>query len=626
MSKVDYNVDSYTISELLEILGLDDPTSDEIMETTNNFIKRFSPSRENRPELVNFFQSIQTKLLRYMQQLETSGMDAEYTPNEKQTEEWFKYEALPQENAVQKDKITDRIQKIDVYDNNHVPMNREQLGVNNNFQVPVAQDSLNPNLQNVTNRFINLDSQFRQASGGSESISTNYTLDLSDPLTNVLSLSLYSIQIPYTWYTIDYVYGNTCFWVTNTSSTVSPTNPGTWTFKIFIEPGNYTPTQFCAALNNAFTNQIYFAPPYTITSEDPDGINWGRAFQYQDNPHIPYPDIARFNPNNGKITLYLDGWYDPAGNQVKTITQYQNTSLYITPYSETFNSETDAYFTFFDITGIKTCYESGTYPCGASSGQGHTFDGTLGWLMGFRLPIQPIFTANIVGSPNFTYSGGNTPQGVLNLYGTKYFIVVLDDYNQNHINNGLITITELSKTLPLPSYYTTSQPYICTPNVTNLPSLLDINAIGNLSNISPAQAVSLGLNPDNLFNSLQDKIDFGAGSIEQILPSAPRTLTQAQIYTVNEIIKNRSKTISFRAKAPTNSDTFALIPIKYGSISTGQLYTEVSGQFQDNKRIYFGPVDIDRLRITLLDDRGNIVDLHGADWCITLLSENLYQY
>ena len=597
MSKVDFNVDSYTISELLEILGLDDPTSDEIMETTNNFIKRFSPSKENRPELVNFFQSIQTKLLRYMQQLETSGIDAEYTPNEKQTEEWFKYEALPQDNPVQKDKITDRIQKIDIYDNNHVPMNREQLGINNNFQVPVAQDSLNPNLQNVTSRFINLDSQFRQASGGSESMSTNYTLDLSDPLTNVLSLSLYSIQIPYTWYTIDYIYGNTCFWVTNTGTTGIS---GTWTFKIFIEPGNYTPTQFCDTLNNVFTNPIYFSPPY---NEQPSGSGWPSSFTYN-GPLIPDPPIATYNQNNGKITINLKDWIDPAGNPIKTITQY----------SDTFNSQSDAYFTFFDITGSKSCYESGTYPCSASSGQGHTFDGTLGWLMGFRLPLQPIFT------------GGNTPQCVINLYGTKYFILVIDDYNQNHINNGLITITELSKSLPLPSYYTGSQPYICSPNITNLPSLLDINAVGNLSNITPAQAAALGVNPDNLFNSLQDKIDFGTGNIEQILPSAPRTLTQAQIYTVNEIIKNRSKTISFRAKAPTNSDTFALIPIKYGSLTTGQLYTEVSGQFQDNKRIYFGPVDIDRLKITLLDDRGNIVDLHGGDWCVTLISENLYQY
>jgi hypothetical protein len=567
MTSIDYNVDNYTVTELLEILELDDPSTDEIIDTTNKLVKRFS--KENRPELVNFFQSIQIKLISYMRQLDTSGTDAEYTPNEKQTEEWIKYEALPQDNSVQKDKITDRIQKIDVYDNNHVPMNREQLGVNNNFNVPVAQDTLNPNLENITTRFINLDSQFRQASGGSESMSSDYTLDLSDPLTNVISLRLYSIQIPYTWYTIDYIYGNTCFWVTNQGNT----------FKIFIEPGNYTPSEFVVAIQNAFTN-INFTHP-------------GVA-----------PSIATFSQNNGKIKLTLKGWIDPNGNPIVSIIQY----------TDTFNSESDAYFTFFDITGTNSCYESGTYSCSASSGQGHTFNGTLGWLMGFRLPLQPVFI------------DGNTPTGLLNLYGTKYLILVLDDFNQNHINNGLITITETSKTLPLPSYYNSSQPYICSPNTTNLPTLLDINAIGNLSNVTPEDAVALGINPNNFFNSLQDKVDFGTGNVQQILPSAPRTLTQAQIYTINEIIKNRNKTISFRAKAPTNSDTFALIPIKYGSMTTGQLYTELTGQFQDNKRIYFGPVDIDRLRIKILDDKGNVLDLHGGDWSVTLISENLYQY
>jgi hypothetical protein len=415
-------------------------------------------------------------------------------------------------------------------------------------------------------------------------MSTNYILDLSDPLTDVLSLSLYSIQIPYTWYAIDYAYGNTCFWVTNSGNT----------FRILIEPGNYSPSEFCSTLTDSFKST---------------------GFTYPLSPSPNNPDIARYNVNNGKISLYLDGWTDPSGNPIIPITQY----------IDTFNAETNAYFTFFDITGSKSCYESGTYSCSASSSQGRTFDTTLGWLMGFRLPIQPVFSSTITVPP-FTYSGGNTPLGVLNLYRTKYFILVLDDFNQNHINNGLITITELSKTLPLPSYYNNSQPYICGTNTPNLPSLLDINAIGNLSNITQEEAVSMGVNPSNLFNTLQDKVDFGVGNIQQLLPSAPRTLTQAQIYTINEIIKNRSKTISFRSKAPTNSDTFAIIPIKYNSLTTGQLYTELSGQFQDNKRIYFGPVDIDRLRVTLLDDKGNIVDLHGGDWSVTLISENLYQY
>jgi hypothetical protein len=578
MSGVDLDVDNYTISELLGILELEDPTSEEIIDESNKYITRFSPLNENRPDLVVFFQDIQTRLLRYMNELE-NGENNEYTADDEQTEKWITKQVLPQDDPIQKNKITGRIQKIDVYDNNHLPMKREQIGINNTFEVPVAQDSLNPNLQNVTSRFIVLDSQFRQAAGGSESMSTDYTLDLSESLTDVVTLSLYSIQIPYTWYKIDYIYGNTCFWLTNEGNT----------FKIFIEPGNYTASEFCITLTNSFKNI---------------------GFTY---PASPNPDIVRYNSNNGKITLYLDGWDDPNGNEIKGIIQY----------TDTFNSETNPYYTFFDITGGKSCYESGTYPCSASASSGRTFDSTLGWLMGFNLPIQPVFSSTISG---VTYSGGNTPQNVLNLIGTKYFTLVIDDFNQNRINNGLITITELSKNLPLPSYYNNSQPYICGLNVPSLPSILDITAIGNLSNITQEEAVSMGVNPSNLFNSLQDKLDIGSGSVQQILPSAPRTLTQAQIYTVNEIIKNRSKTISFRSKAPTNADTFGIIPLKYGSLITGQLYSELSGQFQDNKRIYFGPVDIDRLRITLLDDRGNVVDLHGADWSVTLISENLYQY
>jgi hypothetical protein len=581
MTSIDYNTDNYTVSELLAILNLDDPSADEIIATTNEYIQRFSSSLDNQPKLVNFFQNIQTKLLRYIQQLQT-GKDAEYSPNLQQTNDWYKYESLPQNDSVQKDKITDRVQKIDIYDNNHVPMKQQQLGVNNNYNVDVAQDTLNPNLENTTTRFINIDSQFRQASGGSDSTSTDFTLDLSDPLTDVLNLRLYSIQIPYTWYTIDYIYGNTCFWVTNMGNT----------FRIFIEPGNYSPTDFCSTLNKAFTTLANYQPPYT------DSPGYSSPFTYSGSPT---PSICTYNANNGKITINLNGWLDPAGNIVKTITQF----------TDTFDVAIDAYFTFFDITGSKSCYQTGTYPCSTGQGNGHTINSTLGWLMGFRLPIQPLF------------SGGNTPVAVINLLGTKYFILVIDDYNQNHINNGLITITELSKSLPLPSYFNASQPYFC---LSTVPTNLENNTVGNLSNITEAEAVALGVNPESVLNSVQDKLDSGSGNVIQVLPSAPRTLTQAQIYTINEIVKNRNKTATFRTKAPTNSDTFALVPIKYGGLSTGDIYVDFSGSLQDNKRVYFGPVDIDRMRIRLLDDKGNAVDLHGADWCITLISENLYQY
>jgi len=568
MTTIDYNTDNYTISELLAIIGLDDPNEQQIVDTTNNLIDRFQT--EGSSNLVSLFQDIQTKLLQYMNQLETGGGDAEYEPNSDQTDRWFKNEALPQDdNPVQKDKNTERKQQIDVYDNNHVPMNREQLGVTNTVSVPVAQDTLNPNLENITSRFINLDSQFRQAAGGVDTIATDYTLDLSDPLTNVISLRLYSIQIPFTWYVIDDQYGNTCFWVTNMGNT----------FKIFIEPGNYSPATFCTALNLAFTTDANFKEPNDI---------YLHAFQYLPPPVLPavVPSIVTYNSNNGKITINLSGWTDPANHIIKDITQGV----------DIFDGATDAYFTFFDFTGRLNCLKD-HLTCVA---QNITFNGTLGWLMGYRLPIVPV------------YSGGNTAIAVLDLYGSKYFILVLDDYNQNHINNGLITITELSTKLAVPSYFNTSQPYICSSSASNISPLLSINSIGNSTNQN--------------FNALQDKLDFSYGKVQTVLPSAPRTLTQAQIYTINEIIKNREKNTSYRGKAPTSSDTFALIPIKRAGLNIGDMYVDFSGSIQDNKRIYFGPVDIDRMHIRLLDDRGYTVNLHGQDWCITLISENLYQY
>jgi hypothetical protein len=555
MSTIDYNIDNYTITELLAILNLDELNQKQIIDTTNKLIDRFS--KENSLNLVNFFQNIQTKLLQYINQVKTKGKAEEYSPNSEQTDKWIKNQVLPQDNnPIQKDKITERKQKIDIYDNNHVSMNREQLGINNNFSVSVAQDTLNPNLKNITTRFINLDSQFRQATGGIDSISTDYTLDLSDPLTNVLSLSLYSVQIPFTWYIIDEEFGNTCFWVTNKGNI----------FKIFIEPGNYNPTSFCIALNNAFT----------INTNFPD---YSQAFTGG------IPPIATYNSNNGKITLNLSGWTDPANNLVTGINQ-----------EPTFDAEIDPYFTFFDFTGQLNCLDDS-----ACAVQNISFNNTLGWLMGFRLPIIPVFL-----------TPGNRGIAILDLQGPKYFIIVIDDYNQNHINNGLITITELSTKLALPSYYNTSQPYICSLNTPNISPLLSINNIGNL--------------PTQDLNEIQDKLDFSYGKTQTILPSAPRTLTQAQIYTINEIIKNREKNTSYRGKAPTSSDTFALIPIKGNGLNTGDIYVDFSGSLKDNKRTYFGPVNIDRMRIRLLDDRGFTVNLHGVDWCITIISENLYQY
>jgi hypothetical protein len=71
---------------------------------------------------------------------------------------------------------------------------------------------------------------------------------------------------------------------------------------------------------------------------------------------------------------------------------------------------------------------------------------------------------------------------------------------------------------------------------------------------------------------------------------------------------------------------FSIIPIKTYGVQTGGLIVEFGGTLQDNKRTYFGPVNIERLKVQLLDDKGNVLNLNGADWSINMICECLYKY
>lgn len=550
MPQIDTNIENYTVSELLTILDLDTPDSDQITEKTNEYINKFT--KEKKPDMVNFFQDMQNELLDYAEQLnnpnEEDKVTAELGSARKQSDNWFQNEILKQKDPVQKDKITERKQKINVFNNAHVPMNREQLGVSNTFNVDVAQDVLNPNLKNTTSRIIILDSQYRQSSNPSETAS-DYTLELSEPLLNVLSLRLYSFSIPYTWYLIDAAYGNTCFWLTFLDDLGSPIISVT----ISIEPGNYTNTTIVSALTQA----IYAA-----------GINTSTISTITSIPVTPTVPVY-INPNSGKLVL----------------------NLYGATYKDLKVNETTI-ITFFDVTSDLSC----NLHCVSTM----AVNQTLGWVLGYRVPVENVKKT------------GNPAIAIPDLYGPKYFILVIDDLNQNHINNGLIGITETSRVLKLPSYYSPDLPYTCVPA-----NPLATNVYFNSAKLA---------NDEDAGTLIMDKLNATYSASPRVLPSAPRILTQSQLYTINEIIKNNERTYNYKLKSPVVSDTFAILPIKLGNMKTGDVNVEFGGSMQDNKRIYFGPVNISRLRVKLLDDRGNIVNLNGCDWCVTIISENLYQY
>ena len=76
---------------------------------------------------------------------------------------------------------------------------------------------------------------------------------------------------------------------------------------------------------------------------------------------------------------------------------------------------------------------------------------------------------------------------------------------------------------------------------------------------------------------------------------------------------------------PYVQDVFGLIPVKTSGLPPGSTYVEFGGTLQNQDRIYFGPVNIHRMSIKLVTDRGDIVDLNEVNWSFSLICEQLYK-
>jgi hypothetical protein len=531
---LDLNVNNYTTKDLLKILDLYDDddggdngdnddngdnilnsiSNEDIIEKTNQYINKFS--NENDPEMESFFTEIQNSLISAKNGYEDNIDKYSNTITQPEKLKFNRYEVTSNQ--------------IDNGENSNNPVIvPETQNVVNTFAPSEVRGNINPLLKNTYSCFINIDSKYRQFSNSN--LDTKFTLDLSAPLKNLLSLQLYSYQIPISWYVINSNIGNTCFWIEDPSTNT--------VVSVSIEPGNYTPDSLVRELNTKILTAGFHNFPQT-------------PFTYDN--------------GKGKVILKLfGGTYSKRGVDIFTITITTNIIFFD--------------FDFKLECNIPTCgFKLPTY-----------INNTLGWILGFRNAIENV---NILE---------NVPNALLDINGPRYLILVIDDFKQNHINNNLISITEYDNNLKIPSYYNNNLPYSCVNPSSNSKSIRNV------------------INED-----INSKLDITYSSIQNILPSVPRILTQSQIYTINQIIKNNKKNGSFYPKAPTNSDVFAIIPIKNGVFSS--IITEFSGSLQSNQRMYFGPTDVSRLEISLYDDTGNIIDLNGVSWSFTMQATCLYQY
>jgi hypothetical protein len=340
-----------------------------------------------------------------------------------------------------------------------------------------------------------------------------------------------SVTIPYSWYAVDAATGTNCFHIT-----VAEEQPIT----ITVPTGNYTPAGLIAAI------ELQIAAADNLLS---------RKLKI---------DYTEFDGKCSFTNISGDG---EGGSVIR--------------------------LTFFDPTR--------KLDCAAGCGQSNKINNCLGHILGFRSnSVHSGVEYDSFANDGMVYDIKNVDdkatqlrderilksEAVVDTYGPKYFMIVLDDYKNNRINGGVVSLTSTDSKLDTPDYY----------------------------------------NYDIPCEQIPDPFGGPTAKITVNFPPNPRTLTNGQLYTINEIRRNRALTSVDRVAEPTTSNVFALVNFNKNGLAMGSPLIDSSPAIAAFKREYFGPVTLQRFKVTLVDDNGFTVNLNGNDWSFTFSAESLYEY
>jgi hypothetical protein len=235
---------------------------------------------------------------------------------------------------------------------------------------------------------------------------------------------------------------------------------------------------------------------------------------------------------------------------------------------------------FYDPYSFSTILTSGIINGGRNIGN-TSWDSTLGWILGFHEE-----TEYDLSTTKFIITNGNVKSIIgdnvvsINIY--SYFMILLDDFNNSHMNDGIVTTTKKETDIKLPTY-------------TNRTNFNADPITGNLV------ATSVSAN------------------------GAP--LTQKQVYAIQATLDQQTTQTSALkfTEGPFATNVFGLLPLNIANLPNNSIYVDSSIGLRDQQRNYFGPVNIQRMSVKLINDRGETVDLNGANWSFSFICEQLYQ-
>lgn len=369
---------------------------------------------------------------------------------------------------------------------------------------------LNPHEKRFVTKLVCVDSLFRE--NYSKTSPTNFVYKLDAPVTNVVSMNLTSVEIPFYWYTIGAANKNNVFsvHVHNLQFNGAPLGPQEYA-GLTIPDGNYGSAQIVSVINNLFTASTTYAPDGNVC-----GLNFLTCQVNQVNLKTVFRenvfglDSIVVNPTSPALgyprapTLGLDAAGQPVAN----------------PYF----SPAFAFTVRFDA------------PAPAAGAASLPLYRTLGWTLGFRK------SRYVVDGPAFAFDS------------------IYESINYANATNGA----------PVP----------CPARFRNY-----------LASESP-----YGCNIDNyVFVCVDDFQKNYATDTVSMINSSNRTL----------VTKN----------------VLGRVTLAQGFNS---IIVENNADFLFRRRDYFGPVNIEKLAVSVINRHGECIDINQADLSLTLELKIMY--
>jgi len=292
----EYDITQYSDEECYQMLELDNPTDRElemkILQMMDNYEQkskrlfhffesmydRFFGDEEDDEDEVEGFQTADSK--------DVSGVYGFRTDTKKDSEEFKQATALM---VAPKPPVPTTVLTSD---------GNAKQGTQEVTQVDYVKGQLNPVERKTIFKMISVDSQFRD--DPTNTLSTSFTMNLAEGIENVISMKLYSVQIPYTWYTVNSTFGSNFFYIKGNSPGI---DNGNHDIKVEIDSGTYKPEEIATAINAKFSFLKNKTAIQTYITNNPSDTTYNPVLDMSlGNTQVTY----NLGANNAKVVFEMD--------------------------------------------------------------------------------------------------------------------------------------------------------------------------------------------------------------------------------------------------------------------------------------------------------------------------------